>query len=84
MEFFAKRKVAFKKAFACTLITVLLFSALDELYQLHVPGREASLGDVFLNILGFLAGVVAHRLASRRLKPLIRGTEQTHATDFHA
>jgi VanZ family protein len=41
-----------------TLIFVLLYAISDELHQSFVPGRTASFGDVTIDLLGGICGVV--------------------------
>lgn len=42
------------------------YGVLDELHQLAVPGRYASLADTLLNTLGAAAGVLWYRRRSRQ------------------
>ena len=49
-----------------TLLVTLIWAALDETYQLSVPGRYSSLTDMALNALGACLAVVCAALRPRR------------------
>lgn len=51
-----------RRGTAVVLAFGLAVGALDELLQLHVPGRQASLADLGMDLLGVTAGLVLARL----------------------
>lgn len=44
----------------------LLYGVFDELHQFFVPGRDASMADVFADSIGCLIGVIAYRRLSKQ------------------
>ena len=56
---FALVKNGYKhKAFGLSFLFCVLFAASDEIHQLFVPGRGGSLGDLTLDSLGALTGIL--------------------------
>ncbi len=51
-----------------TMIITVGYGILDEVHQLFVPGRYASLSDVVMNILGITIGIIIFLQLERRLK----------------
>ncbi|HDD05194.1 MAG TPA: VanZ family protein [Candidatus Aenigmarchaeota archaeon] len=49
-----------------TLGITTLYGVLDELYQILIPGRIASLGDLLLNTAGVILGVGIYSFLGRR------------------
>lgn len=47
-----------------TIITGLLYAISDEIHQLFVPGREALISDVLIDLAGLLSALVFLRLLS--------------------
>jgi len=66
LRFFKKKQIAYKKALLYTFLIVLFISHLDELYQFFLPQRDASILDLFLDMLGFILGVAIFNLAPSR------------------
>lgn len=55
--FIAKKKIKRKYAYIITLIINGLYAALDEVHQIFVPGRGASILDVGRDCIGVLIGI---------------------------
>ncbi|MCR4280360.1 MAG: VanZ family protein [Candidatus Komeilibacteria bacterium] len=56
-----------------TFLIGFIYACLDELHQLTVPGRSGSIGDVFIDSLGLIFGLVwAWRLYPQRLRHSLR------------
>jgi len=62
MRFFAKREVRFKKALIYTFLIIPPFSLFSEITQFFLPGRDTSIGDVLMDLGGYVGGVVTYRL----------------------
>lgn len=62
MGIFAERKVVFKKAAAYTLLITLVFSALDEFFQVFASTRDASIADLLLNLFGCIVGIIVYKM----------------------
>ena len=57
---FDKNRIQLKKAFLYTVVITVFYAVLDEFHQLFVLGRDASVGDIFLDITGCLVGMYAY------------------------
>ena len=74
MRSFDYKKIALYKALIITAFVIFLFSVITEAYQVLIPERDASLGDLGLNIMGCLIGLVgfsihkSHKRNSKQLK----------------
>jgi len=78
LRFFKQQQIAYIKALFYTFLIVLFISHLDELYQFFLPERDASILDLFLDMLGFTVGVAIFHFISalkkeKSKKALING-----------
>jgi len=65
MWVFYKNKSSFLRATLYVLIICLACGFLNELYQLIIPGRYASLSDSILNFVGILLGIAVYSSFTR-------------------
>lgn len=61
MRAFYCNKFAIADAIKYTLIITLTYSVFDEFHQYFVPGRDASIIDVGLDMVGCIAGTFVYR-----------------------
>lgn len=61
MKLFNKTKIEYFRKIIYIILIILVIGALDELHQHFVPGRTASLLDIFLDIVGGIAGLIIYR-----------------------
>ncbi len=54
----ALSKVRGYKLYFLTLLIVMIYAVLDELHQAYVPGRGPMIGDVFIDGIGVLSGLL--------------------------
>lgn len=64
---FTAYDVKFSKKLSDTLLACLFYASSDELHQLFVPGRSASISDVCLDFSGAVFGVILCSLVIKRL-----------------
>jgi VanZ family protein len=57
---------------AMTLVVVFLYALSDEWHQSFVPSREASLGDVMIDVLGGICGISWMLWYQRRIRSPLR------------
>ena len=62
MKAFDNKKVALNKAIIYTVIITIVYAAFDEFHQSFVPGRDASIGDLFLDTLGCIVGIYIYSI----------------------
>lgn len=60
---FERRNIGrhFSRVYALILVGLILFAISDEIHQLFVPGRSASVMDVSLDVMGILLGLSIFR-----------------------
>jgi VanZ family protein len=56
-----------KNAFSFAVLAAIIYGGLDELHQLFVPGRFASIGDWIADILGILIMILLYRWLTGRI-----------------
>jgi len=66
LQFFRRKGIPGKKAVLYTFLIVLFISHLDEFYQYFLPERDASILDLFLDMLGFALGLTIFQLIPAR------------------
>lgn len=49
----------------CCVLFCVLFAVADEIHQAYIPGREAKIVDVFIDMLGSVFGVMTLKLILR-------------------
>ena len=67
MKSFDYKKITLYKALILTAFVTLSFSVLTEAYQIFIPERDASLGDLALNVIGCLTGLVIYKKSNKKL-----------------
>jgi VanZ family protein len=60
MRVFEKKGASFWKAGLWTVLISVSYGFLNELYQLLIPGRYASAGDLVFDTVGVLSGVMTY------------------------
>ena len=58
LQALTRMKRTVRKAVVISLPICLVYACLDELHQMFVPGRYASLADILLNVTGVILGVL--------------------------
>ena len=57
-----------RNAYLMAIITAGVYGALDEIHQLYVPGRFASIGDWIADILGIIVMIFLYNLVVNRFE----------------
>ena len=65
MRSFDYQKIKLYKALIITAFVTFSFSVLTEAYQVFIPERDASLGDLALNIIGCVTGLIIYKFIKK-------------------
>jgi VanZ family protein len=61
-EWFRKAKTAFIKTLVYTFVIVFLIASFDEILQIFIPSRTASISDVGLDMIGYVFGFICYTI----------------------